>query len=95
MIFNLPFTQQLSQHIPRHIFRYINILFFTVSTAYCKPPEIVTDSRNCMCATNTYNCDNFLTQSDAQACFNTCGGTTNDIHKLDGDGNDLACESIQ
>ena len=45
------------------------------------------------CESNTYNCDDFLTQSEAQIVYEECG-TDNDIHQLDRDGNGLACESL-
>ena len=46
------------------------------------------------CETNTYNCDDFQTQSEAQTVYEECGGVNNDIHQLDKDGNGLACESL-
>ena len=45
------------------------------------------------CESNTYNCDDFLTQEEAQEVYEECG-TDNDIHQLDRDGNGLACESL-
>jgi len=46
------------------------------------------------CETNTYNCDDFQTQTEAQIVFEECGGISNDIHSLDRDGNGLACEGL-
>lgn len=47
------------------------------------------------CSANTYNCSDFKTQSEAQAVFDYCMGIIGiDIHKLDGDNNGTACESI-
>jgi len=46
------------------------------------------------CESNTYNCDDFGIQSEAQKVFEECGGIDNDIHQLDKDGNGLACESL-
>lgn len=46
------------------------------------------------CSTNTYNCPDFSTQSEAQAVFDTCGGVTNDIHRLDSDSDGVACETL-
>ena len=45
------------------------------------------------CESNTYNCDDFLTQEEAQTVYEECG-IGNDIHQLDRDGNGLACESL-
>ena len=47
-----------------------------------------------VCSYNAYNCSDFKTQAEAQATFEACGGPTNDIHKLDGDDDGTACESL-
>ena len=44
------------------------------------------------CESDTYNCGDFLTQAEAQEVFEYCGD--DDIHRLDADGNGLACESL-
>ncbi len=41
-----------------------------------------------------YNCSDFETQPQAQAFFEKLGGTSNDIHRLDGDKDGVACESL-
>jgi hypothetical protein len=41
-----------------------------------------------------YNCDDFETQPQAQAFFDKLGGTSHDIHRLDGDKDGEACESL-
>ena len=46
------------------------------------------------CSYNAYNCSDFSTQSEAQSAFESCGGTSNDIHRLDGDDDGWACESL-
>lgn len=49
----------------------------------------------CACTSNLYNCGDFSTQAQAQACYNWCMqevGT--DIHQLDSDGDGVACESL-
>jgi len=43
------------------------------------------------CESDTYNCGDFVTQAEAQEVFEYCG---DDIHRLDADGNGLACESL-
>ena len=54
--------------------------------------EIITD---CVCETNTKNCSHFKKHSEAQAYFDCCMRKVGfDIHKLDGDGNGMACESL-
>jgi len=47
------------------------------------------------CSANKYNCTDFSSQPQAQTIFEKCGGTANDIHKLDVDGDGVACESIK
>ncbi len=46
------------------------------------------------CSSNVYNCADFLTYAEAQKVFEYCGGIDNDIHRLDGDEDGLACESL-
>jgi len=47
----------------------------------------------CDCGGNYYNCDNFPTQATAQACFNYCWSVVGyDVHRLDRDGDRIACE---
>ncbi len=47
-----------------------------------------------ICSYNAYNCSNFSTHTEAQSIFEYCGGINNDIHRLDGDNNGIACESL-
>ena len=56
-------------------------------------PAPTSDQYNC--STNTYNCTDFSTHAEAQSVFESCGGTANDIHRLDGDNNGIACESLR
>ena len=46
------------------------------------------------CSSNSYNCDDFSTHSEAQRVFETCGGINNDIHRLDRDKDGVACETL-
>jgi len=46
------------------------------------------------CSKNSYNCTDFKTQKEAQLVFEACGGTSNDVHRLDSDGDGVACESL-
>lgn len=47
----------------------------------------------CSCSGDTRNCDSFPNQSQAQACFEYCQGLGyGDIHHLDANGNNWACE---
>lgn len=48
-----------------------------------------------VCSSNTYNCGDFNSKAEAQNAYNFCMAQVGtDIHKLDGDGNGLACESL-
>ncbi len=51
-------------------------------------------SINYNCGSDTYNCKDFKTQKEAQEVFDGCGGLRKDVHKLDGDGDGVACESL-
>ncbi|OGG79857.1 hypothetical protein A3A39_04705 [Candidatus Kaiserbacteria bacterium RIFCSPLOWO2_01_FULL_54_13] len=55
------------------------------------PPENEGDYE---CSRNAYNCSDFTTQAEAQSVFESCGGSANDIHKLDADGDGRVCESL-
>lgn len=48
-----------------------------------------------ICSSDIYNCGDFKTHAEAQKVFETCGGTGNDIHRLDRDKNGVACESLR
>ena len=47
-----------------------------------------------VCDSDIYNCGDFENQSEAQGIFIECGGPENDIHRLDADGNGIACEGL-
>ena len=55
-----------------------------------------TSSGTCSCSGDLYNCSNFSTQKQAQACYDFCFSITGrDIHDLDGNDNDgKVCESL-
>ncbi len=47
------------------------------------------------CERNSLNCADFSTQLTAQACYDYClAQTGSDIHKLDGGGDGIVCESL-
>jgi len=47
-----------------------------------------------VCDSNTYNCPDFSSHAEAQRVFELCGGLDNDVHRLDGDGDGVACEGL-
>ena len=49
----------------------------------------------CDCSGNIYNCADFGTHAEAQACYEYCKSLgRGDIHRLDGDNDGIACESL-
>lgn len=68
------------------------------ATATSEPPTptptATTGAALYNCSADVYNCGSFNTQAEAQACFNYCYPIAGDIHKLDQDGDLIACESL-
>jgi len=59
-------------------------------------PTATRQSAGCSCAADIYNCKDFATHAEAQACFDKCRAQgAGDVHGLDGDGNGVACESLK
>lgn len=60
------------------------------------PPEQPQSSEaGCSCSGNIYNCGDFSTHAEAQACYEYClSQGRGDVHKLDGDNDGSACESL-
>lgn len=44
--------------------------------------------------TDEYNCDDFDTQPEAQRFFEKAGGVENDINRLDGNNDGVACQAL-
>ncbi len=67
-----------------------------ISAISTPPPVSVTTSTSGdnVCDKNTYNCSSFTTQKEAQTTFDACGGSANDIHKLDSDKDGVVCEGL-
>jgi len=54
----------------------------------------ITTSSPCSCSGNLYNCPDFSTPAEAQACYKHCMQVTGyDVHELDRDKDGIACES--
>lgn len=48
-----------------------------------------------ICDRNAYDCRDFTTQADAQACYAACFAISGeDVHNLDGGGDGVVCESL-
>lgn len=45
-------------------------------------------------STDEYNCDDFKTQEQAQKFFINAGGPNEDVNRLDGDNDEIACEAL-
>lgn len=49
----------------------------------------------CNCSANVYDCKDFTTQAEAQACYGYCWQEAGeDVHHLDGDSDGRACERL-
>lgn len=58
-------------------------------------PETLAAESSCSCQENLYNCSDFATSRQAQACMLRCYQQTGaDIHWLDGDDDGDACELL-
>jgi hypothetical protein len=58
-------------------------------------PTTTAESGPCLCYADLYNCSDFDTQAEAQACYDHCMALGyGDIHGLDGDGDGIACEGL-
>lgn len=49
----------------------------------------------CECDSDLYDCEDFGSRAEAQACFDYCGGTSNDVHKLDRNSDGQVCLSLR
>jgi micrococcal nuclease len=58
------------------------------------PVPAPTPSGSYVCTYDAYNCGDFSTHAEAQAVYESCGGSSHDIHRLDGDKDGEACESL-
>jgi len=66
-----------------------------VPTELSAPTEAPPPAAICDCSGNVYNCSDFGTHAQAQACHDYCISLgCGDIHKLDRDNDGLACESL-
>lgn len=65
------------------------------SNSASSPTSTVSPDGKWICSRNSYNCADFSSQKEAQEAFDSCGGTRNDIHLLDKDGDSKVCEGLQ
>lgn len=56
-------------------------------------PGIVGTRSSCSCTADLYECSDFASQEEAQACFDFCRKFVGDVHQLDADGDGLVCVS--
>lgn len=79
-------------------FQYMPVVLKPLPTAAPTPAPTVNpcnSASNCSCAGNIYNCTDFNTQCQAQACYNKCVSEgRGDIHRLDRDNDGIACENL-
>jgi len=63
---------------------------FTITGSDPPPPP-----PPCSCSSDKYNCSDFSNHTEAQACYTYClSATGRDVHRLDGDKDGSACESL-
>jgi len=71
---------------------------YHVQTSYDRPPVAYPGSPAIAPSNNTpqrdRDCSDFATQAEAQAFFLANGGPARDPHRLDGDGDGIACERL-
>jgi len=56
--------------------------------------DFVDSTSSYNCEENVYDCSDFKFQENAQRVFDLCGGVENDVHYLDGDNDEKACEAL-
>lgn len=67
----------------------------TTQPATATPTATATTEMLYICTSDAYNCSDFDTQAEAQAAFDYCVDLGfGDIHRLDQDNNQVACESL-
>ena len=66
------------------------------STATQTPTATATaTSGPCNCSGDIYNCSDFGTHAEAQACYEHCMQVVGrDVHRLDGNSDGIACEAL-
>lgn len=63
----------------------------TQGTTTKAPAPTKSPSSNVNCSSNTYNCDDFSTCSEAEAVYNAC---STDVHGLDRDQDGIPCDNL-
>lgn len=95
---DLPVYVAMTQELPaQHITQHSTEPQPTEPPVIFTPVELPpTQSAPCSCSADQYNCTDFATSRQAQACHDFCRSTVGyDIHRLDGnDADGLACESL-
>jgi hypothetical protein len=70
-------------------------LWAPLPTIASRSNTIDTGIATCSCSDNIYNCSDFGSHLQAQACFDYCMSIgAGDVHWLDGDDDGSACESL-
>ena len=77
------------------VFTTIFIFIPTYVKEVLDKPPVEISSPSIDCSVDIYNCENFTIQPEAQDVFNYCGFLgLGDIHRLDPNGNGIACEEL-
>lgn len=84
---------------------YARIELYTPDTTYCEALESarataaregkgIWAAKIPICDRDIYDCDDFADQTQAEQLYAACGGPGNDVHSLDGNGDEVVCESL-
>lgn len=71
--------------------KFYQLCDYRCENSKCLPKK---EGKEIICSYNAYNCSDFTTHAEAQEVFEYCGGIDNDIHRLDGDNDGIACEAL-
>ena len=74
---------------------YLPLILSLRPASVTPTPTATAEPGVCECWGNLYNCSDFDTQVEAQACHDYCVDAEGfDVHRLDRDRDGLACESL-
>ena len=71
-----------------------NVLLDKAGNIFFDKAGNITNDKSHGKKSDDYNCSDFSTQAEAQAFFKKVGGRGNDVNRLDGDKDGVACESL-
>lgn len=88
------FFSMLAPPIPTAIPTLMIPATYTAVPTRTRTPVVTRNASICTCTRNVYDCADFSTQAEAQACFDLCFPKAGDIHFLDSNKDGEACETL-